>query len=102
MFFLFTQISLAYTVVHINKGWIVFLESFVGIHAFVVATATLSQAVTGIWVMFTTGFAFMFVFTAMLREITRSVTMRGQHLGSIMSSPGSISPVRYPGSRNWG
>lgn len=63
MFLLFTQISLAYTVVHINKGWIVLLESFVGIHAFVVATTTLSQAVTGIWVMFSTGFAFMFAFT---------------------------------------
>ncbi len=63
MFLLFTQISLAYTIVHVNKGWIVLLESFVGIHAFIVATTTLSQAVTGIWVMFTTGFAFMFAFT---------------------------------------
>lgn len=63
MFLLFTQISLAYTVVHVNKGWIVLLESFVGIHAFVVATTTASQAATGIWVMFTTGFAFMFAFT---------------------------------------
>jgi hypothetical protein len=65
MFLLFTQISLAYTVVHFNKGWIVFLESLVGIHAFFVATFTASQAATGIWVMFTTGFAFMFVFTYM-------------------------------------
>ncbi|MHA2461212.1 MAG: hypothetical protein ACXAEJ_08190 [Candidatus Thorarchaeota archaeon] len=39
MFLLFTQISLAYTVVHSNK--------------------------TGIWVMFATGFAFLFVFTYM-------------------------------------
>jgi hypothetical protein len=63
MFLLFTQISLAYTVVHINKGWIVLLESFVGIHAFIVATTTASQAAIGIWVMFATGFAFMFAFT---------------------------------------
>lgn len=65
MFLLFTQISLAFTIVHRNKGWIVLLESFVGIHAFIVATFTASQAATGIWVMFTTGFAFMFVFTYM-------------------------------------
>jgi hypothetical protein len=63
MFLLFTQISLAYTVVHVNKGWIVLLESFVGIHAFIVATTTASQAAIGIWVMFSTGFAFMFAFT---------------------------------------
>ena len=63
MFLLFTQISLAYTVVHYNKGWIVLLESFVGIHAVVVAIFTASQAATGIWVMFGTGFAFLFVFT---------------------------------------
>ena len=48
MFLLFTQISLAYTVVHVNKGWIVFLESFVGIHAFIVATTTASQAAIGV------------------------------------------------------
>jgi hypothetical protein len=80
MFLLFTQISLAYTVVHFNKGWIVLLESFVGIHAFIVATTTASQAATAIWVMFSTGFAFMFAFTYIFifdvrREVKWSVIL---------------------------
>lgn len=81
MFLLFTQISLAYTVVHVNKGWIVFLESFVGIHAFVVATFTASQAATGIWVMFTTGFAFLFVFTYIFAFKVRREIKWGVFLG---------------------
>jgi hypothetical protein len=64
MFLLFTQVSLAYTVVHVNKGWIVLLESFVGVHAFFVAVYnTLQHASTDMWAMFASGFAFMFVFT---------------------------------------
>ncbi len=66
MFLLFTQVSLAYTVVHVNQGWIVLLESFVGIHAFFVAVYnTLQHASTDMWAMFASGFAFMFVFTYM-------------------------------------
>lgn len=83
MFLLFTQISLAYTVVHVSKGWIVFLESFVGIHAFIVATTTVSQAETGIWVMFTTGFAFMFAFTYMFIFNVRREIKWGVILGYI-------------------
>jgi hypothetical protein len=83
MFLLFTQISLAYTLVHSNKGWIVFLESFVGIHAFIVATTTLSQAASNIWVMFTTGFAFMFVFTGMFAFKVRREIKWGVILGYI-------------------
>jgi len=83
MFLLFTQISLAYTVVHINKGWIVFLESFVGIHAFIVATTTASQITSNIWVMFSTGFAFMFVFTAMFAFKVRREIRWGVILGYI-------------------
>jgi hypothetical protein len=64
MFLLFTQVSLAYTVVHVNRGWVVLLESFVGVHAFFVAFYnTLQYGSTDMWAMFASGFAFMFVFT---------------------------------------
>jgi len=64
MFLLFTQVSLAYTVVHVNRGWIVLLESFVGVHAFFVAVYNwLNLGSSDMWTMFTMGFAFMFVFT---------------------------------------
>jgi hypothetical protein len=56
MFLLFTQVSLAYTKVHLIKGWIVTLESYVAIHALIVAVYN---------TMFFSGFAFMFVFTQM-------------------------------------
>ncbi|MBN2229452.1 MAG: hypothetical protein JW779_07630 [Candidatus Thorarchaeota archaeon] len=66
MFLLFIQLSLAYTVVHVNQGWVVLLESFVGIHAFFVAVYnTIQHASADMWVMFASGFAFMFVFTYM-------------------------------------
>ena len=97
MFLLFTQISLAYTVVHINKGWIVFLESFVGIHAFVVATTTFSQAVTGIWVMFSTGFAFMFVFTYMFAFKLRREVRGGVFLGYLAALIWIYLPSQFGG-----
>ena len=97
MFLLFTQISLAYTVVHINKGWIVFLESFVGIHAFIVATATLSQAATSIWVMFTTGFAFMFVFTGMFAFKVRREIKWGVILGYLAAVVWIYLPSQFGG-----
>ncbi len=68
MFLLFTQVSLAYTVVHINRGWVVLLESFVGVHAFFVAlynTLMTPISSSDMWPMFASGFAFMFVFTYM-------------------------------------
>ncbi|MFW9954456.1 MAG: hypothetical protein ACFFD3_07880, partial [Candidatus Thorarchaeota archaeon] len=68
MFLLFTQIALAYTPVHIDKRWIITLESWVAIHALIVAyfnTAFPDIASTDMWPMFFSGFAFMFVFTYM-------------------------------------
>ena len=37
MFLLFTQVSLAWTPVHLNKGWIILLEIYVASHAVIVA-----------------------------------------------------------------
>lgn len=68
MFLLFTQVSLAYTVVHIDKRWVVTLESFVAIHALFVALYNTLNPLIGssdMWPMFFSGFAFMFVFTYM-------------------------------------
>ena len=66
MFLLFTQVSLAYTRVHLVKGWIVALESYVAIHAVVVAVYnTIFFGSADMWPMFFSGFAFMFVFTQM-------------------------------------
>ncbi|MHA2407861.1 MAG: hypothetical protein ACXACA_05780 [Candidatus Ranarchaeia archaeon] len=64
MFLLFTQMSLAYTRVHFDKKWIITLESYVAIHAVIVAiynTAFFQSA--DMWPMFFSGFTFMFVFT---------------------------------------
>ncbi|MHA2408356.1 MAG: hypothetical protein ACXACA_08305 [Candidatus Ranarchaeia archaeon] len=64
MFLLFTQASLAYTVIHVDRRWVVLLESFVGVHAFIVAVYnTLQHNSIDMWAMFASGFAFMFVFT---------------------------------------
>jgi hypothetical protein len=66
MFLLFTQVSLAYTWIHLDKRWIIFLEFFVGIHALVVAVFnTAFFASADMWPMFLSGFIFMFVFTGM-------------------------------------
>ena len=66
MFLLFTQMSLAYTKVHLDQRWIVTLQSWVAIHAVIVAFFN-NQLFGGadIWPMFFTGFVFMFVFTYM-------------------------------------
>jgi hypothetical protein len=66
MFLLFTQMSLAYTKVHLDLRWIVILESWVAIHAvFVAVYNTLFFNSPDMWPMFFSGFAFMFVFTYM-------------------------------------
>lgn len=68
MFLLFTQIALAYTPVHVDKRWIITLESWVAIHAVFVAyfnTAFPAIGSSDMWPMFFSGFAFMFVFTYM-------------------------------------
>ena len=80
MFLLFGQISLAYTKAHVNRAWIVLLESFVGVHALVVAVFnTLQHGSVDMWAMFGSGFAFMFVFTyiyvfKLKREIIWGIT----------------------------
>jgi hypothetical protein len=64
MFFLFTQMSLAWTWIHLEARWIIFLESYVAIHALIVAIYnTLQHGSPEMWPMFFAGFAFMFVFT---------------------------------------
>lgn len=66
MFLLFTQMILAYTRVHLDKRWIITLESYVAIHALIVAVYnTVSHGSPDMWPMFFSGFAFMFVFTYM-------------------------------------
>jgi hypothetical protein len=66
MFLLFTQMSLAYTRVHLDLRWLVVLQSWVAIHAvFVAVYNTLYFNSSDMWPMFFSGFAFMFVFTYM-------------------------------------
>jgi hypothetical protein len=66
MFLLFTQLMLAWTPLHLDRRWIVLLESYVAIHAVIVAAWNTSFfGGADMWPMFFTGFAFMFVFTYM-------------------------------------
>ena len=66
MFLLFTQMSLAYTKIHIDMRWLVLLQSWVAIHAlFVAVFNTMFFNSPDMWPMFFSGFAFMFVFTYM-------------------------------------
>jgi hypothetical protein len=66
MFLLFTQMTLAYTRVHLDLRWLVTLQSWVAIHAvFVAVYNTLYFGSADMWPMFFSGFAFMFVFTYM-------------------------------------
>ncbi|MHA2385897.1 MAG: hypothetical protein ACXAEE_06775 [Candidatus Thorarchaeota archaeon] len=69
MFLLFTQMTVAYTSVHIDKRWVITVEGFVGVHALV-----------DMWAMFLSGFVFMWVFTYMYalnvrREVKVLVTL---------------------------
>ncbi len=66
MFLLFTQMSVAWTWMHLERKWIVLLESYVAIHAAVVAIFNTSFFNSPeMWPMFFSGFAFMFIFTYM-------------------------------------
>jgi len=66
MLLLFTQIILAWTWIHTEKRWILLLESYVAIHAVIVAVWNNDFFGGSImWPMFFSGFAFMFVFTYM-------------------------------------
>jgi hypothetical protein len=75
MFLLLTQLSFANTEVHFSRAWIAVLELLVGLHGPLIA---IQKAITGqdagavglafagpggIWIMFASGFLFMFAFT---------------------------------------
>jgi len=68
MFLLLIQVSFANTEIHFSKGWVVVLESMVGLHGPAIAIQKLlvetgGKLVPDSWIMFATGFLFMFVFT---------------------------------------
>ncbi|MFC1995648.1 hypothetical protein ACFLVM_02085 [Chloroflexota bacterium] len=64
MFLLFTQMTVAWTPVHLKRNWIVLLESYVAIHAAIVAVFNTSFFNSPVmWPMFLSGFTFMFIFT---------------------------------------
>lgn len=62
---LFIQMTLAYTRIHINKWWVLIVESYVVIHATIVAIAQWLDfgADPPMWPMFLLGFLAMLVFT---------------------------------------
>jgi hypothetical protein len=62
---LFIQMSLAYTRIHLNKWWILLVESYVTIHATIVAVAQWLDFDSDppMWPMFLLGFLAMLVFT---------------------------------------
>jgi len=88
MFFLFTQMSLAWTWIHLDTRWIVFLESYVAIHALIVAVYnTLQHGSADMWPMFFAGFAFMFIFTQQFGlKLTRrlNVSIIGAYAGFLV------------------
>jgi len=69
MFLLLTQFSFANTRIHLAMGWLVLLELLVGLHGPAIAIQKAlagnegDVAGPGIWIMFASGFLFMFVFT---------------------------------------
>ena len=98
MFFLFTQMSLAWTWIHLDKRWIVFLESYVALHALIVAVYnTIQHGSADMWPMFFAGFAFMFVFTYQFAlKISRRINIGiiGAYIGFLvwLYAP---SPIGY-------
>ena len=62
---LFIQMVLAYTRMHLNKWWVIFVESYVVVHATIVAIAQWVDFGINppIWPMFLLGFLAMLVFT---------------------------------------
>jgi hypothetical protein len=69
MFLLLTQLSFANTEIHFSGPWVAALELMVGVHGPLIA---IQKALSGeggdsfgpgIWIMFASGFLFMFVFT---------------------------------------
>jgi hypothetical protein len=62
---LFTQMTLAYTRIHVNKWWVLIVESHVAIHGTIVAIAQWTDfgADPPMWPMFLLGFTAMIAFT---------------------------------------
>ncbi|MFX0140364.1 MAG: hypothetical protein ACFFDN_42390 [Candidatus Hodarchaeota archaeon] len=62
---LFIQMSLAYTRIHLNKWWVLIVESYVTVHATIVAIAQWLDfdAYPPMWPMFLLAFLAMIVFT---------------------------------------
>ena len=61
---LFIQMTLAYTRIHTNKWWVLLVESYVTIHATIVALAQwIDFGSNPMWPMFLLGFMAMIVFT---------------------------------------
>lgn len=61
---LFIQMVLAYTNLHVNKWWLLILESYVALHATIVAIAQwLDFGSNQMWQMFLLGFLAMIIFT---------------------------------------
>ena len=61
---LFIQMVLAYTNMHMNKWWLLILESYVAVHATIVAIAQwLDFGSNQMWQMFLLGFLAMLIFT---------------------------------------
>jgi len=69
MFLLLIQLSFANTKLHFNLAWLALLEVMVGLHGPAIAIQKAmsgnegDQTGPGIWIMFASGFLFMFVFT---------------------------------------
>lgn len=69
MFLLLIQFSFANTKIHLAMGWLVALETLVGLHGPAIAIQKAlsgnhgDAAGPGIWIMFASGFLFMLVFT---------------------------------------
>ena len=61
---LFIQMVLAYTRMHLNKWWLLIVESYVAVHATIVAIAQwLDFGSNPMWQMFLLGFLAMLIFT---------------------------------------
>ncbi|MBP7095048.1 MAG: hypothetical protein KBC36_03040 [Spirochaetia bacterium] len=71
MFLLFVQLSLPNTKLHLALGWVALLEVLVGVHGPAIAIQKAVSGISGerdvagpgIWIMFASGFLFMFAFT---------------------------------------
>ena len=89
MFLLFVQLSLPNTRLHLALGWVALLEVMVGVHGPAIAIQKAISGLSGegdmigpgIWIMFASGFLFMFAFTGQfglkLRPWARALALAG-------------------------